>query len=240
MNTEREIIYQILNTIRDAEHNEDERISERLMRSFLRTYRAESLRKYYKDGHVVNDEVFQRISIDLNRIGTTDEYSGTIPKVIRMSNHYGFYVEKNGISIPIQKSESYHLSKRNPFGKSLVQTKTEQNTLTLFTGKLTQCMNGENENALLIGYLIDEVEPQINSDPKNVKINLDFFAVLHNPDDQPGYDWETDIFPFPSERLPELKGQILAKEFGIMVQAKKDEVSNTRNDNVSAREESEI
>lgn len=240
MNTEREIIYQILNTIRDAEHNEDERIPERLMRSFLRTYRAESLRKYYKDGHVVNDEVFQRIPIELTRTNL-EEFRGLIPKIIRMSNHYGFYVEKNGISIPIVESEQYHLSKKNPFGKNLVQTKTEQNSLTLFAGKLNQCMNGENDNALLIGFLIDEVEPQLN-DPqiKDIKINLDFFGVLHNPDDQPGYNWETDIFPFPSERLPELKGQILAKEFGIMVQAKKDEISNTRNDSVSPREENEI
>ena len=44
--TEKEIIYQILNTIRDAEHNQDERIGERLMRSFLKTYRGESMRKH--------------------------------------------------------------------------------------------------------------------------------------------------------------------------------------------------
>jgi hypothetical protein len=240
MNTEREIIYQILNTIRDAEHNEDERISERLMRSFLRTYRAESLRKYYKDGHIVNDEVFQIIPVELVRVGNTNEFTCMLPKVIRMTNHYGFYLEKNGISIPIVESENYSLSKKNPFGKNLVQSKTEQNKLTISCGTLTSCMDGTNDNALLIGMFIDEIEHQVNASSEVIKLNLDFFGVLHNPDDQPGYDWETDIFPFPSERLPELKGQILAKEFGIMVNAKKDEISNTRNDNISPREEAEI
>lgn len=240
MVTELEIVYSILNTVRDAEHNNDEPVTERLMRSFLNTYRVDALRKYYKDGHVVDDEVFQLIPLKLSRIGNTHEFKGEIPKIIRLTNHYGFYLEKNGISIPIVDLEQYSLSKRNPFASHLVQSKTQQNTLTLFGGLISPNINGTQENGILIANILDEVEAQVNSSVTDIKVNVDFFGILTNPSDQPGYDWEKDIYPFPSEKLEELKSQILRKEFGIMMQAKKDEIANSRNDSLNAKDERQI
>lgn len=239
MNTEHEIVYNILNTIRNAEHNIDESITERLMRGFLRVYRAESIRKYYKDGHIVNDEVFQHIPLELNKI-SDDEFEIKIPKIIRFQNHYGFYIQKNGITIPVNTSEEYELGNKNPFNSSLVKAKTVSDKIVLYKGKLTNCMTGGNDNVTLISLFYNELQKQKLDGVKEPKIKIDFYGVLHNPDDCPQYNWEEDSFPFPSERLDELKTQILKKEFGIMVQAKKDEVSNSRSDDISYQENFKI
>lgn len=240
MGTEQQLVYNILNTIRDAEHNEDERLSERLMRSYLRTYRAECLRKYYKNGHIVDDEVFQLITLSFKRIGNTNEFCAEIPKVIRFQNNYGFYLQKNGSTIPILNSEEYNLNKRNPFDGKLVNAKTEGNKITLSGGELTDCIASGTEAEGLIGSILDEVESQTNNGDKEIIIPFDFYGVLHNPEDAPGYDWEVDIYPFPSEKGDELKSQILRKEFGIMIQAKRDEVQNSRSDSVRYHENQNI
>jgi hypothetical protein len=241
MKTEIEIVYSLLNTVRNAEHNNDEPTTERLMRNYINIYRLDCMRKYYKDGVIVNDEVFQKIPLELlGNVGIG--FKNQIPKTVRFTKDYGFYLEKNGISIPIVTSEQFNLSKRNPFGKKLVQAKTEQNTLSIYPGIKDICLNGESENAILIDSILEELnEQQIqNSESKTKKITVDFFGVLVNPSDQPGYDWENDIYPFPAEKLEELTSQLLRKEFGIMAQAKSDEISNSRNDSINQKTEQEL
>ena len=76
METEKKIIYSILNTIRAAEYNLDEPVTERLLRAYLSNYRADALRKHYENGINVSDEVFQTIIISLeektNNFNETD------------------------------------------------------------------------------------------------------------------------------------------------------------------------
>lgn len=236
MQTEREIIYNILNTIRDAEHNNDERISERLLRGFLRVYRAESLRKYYKNGHTVDDEVFQKISISPVK-KNLKEFEINIPKIIRFQHHYGMFLEKNDVPIPILASEEYYYSKKNYHGKHIPKAKTNGNLLTVYTGVYDKCCVAENsENHLLIQSFYED----LLSGGSKPTINLDFYGVLHNPDDDPNYDWENSVFPFPSERLDELKTQILSKEFGVMIKAKRDEIQNSRSDNIRYHDNDDV
>ena len=75
-----ELIYSLLNVIRNAEHNNDESVHENLLRNFCRIHRAEILKKYYEGGITVNDEVFQMIPMTFTKVGA-NEFKATYPKV---------------------------------------------------------------------------------------------------------------------------------------------------------------
>jgi hypothetical protein len=237
MKTELEAVYHILNVARAAEHNNDEPTTERLVRSMLQNHRADSLRKFYKDGHYVDDEVFQKIPIEVTKDSNGD-FKVEIPKAIRFEHHAGFYLEKNEIPIPVITSQQYRLNKNNPFGKNFLFAKTEEQLLTLFVADVSTIQNPDiySENYLFLKAIQDEIliaEIYNFNNPGSqlpTKLNLNYHAVLLNPSDDPNYDWEIDNYPFPSERLFELATQVLAKEFGIMTASKKDEVQNAKGD----------
>ena len=244
METERQIVYSILETISNHSHNNDSDISERLLRSYAQMYRAEGLRKHYKDGHVIEDEVFQRTSIEFKSTRLKKEYLGKIPKLIRTTNHYTFRLEKLGIPIPVLDSELYNLTKKNPINNKKVFSKTDTNNIQIYIGDYKSCSAADSENQFLINTILEEIQDQVNQniEPENLTLQFDLYAVLYNPSDDPLYDWEKDIFPYPAERLPELKMQILKNQFGIIVdlRAKKDEVQNARPDNIRYHEEQNI
>lgn len=228
MNTEKEIIYSILNTIRNAEHNNDETVTERLLRAILHEYRGYFIRKYYKNGLTLSDEVFQEIPLQLTEVRPR-EFECEIPKLIRGEREYGFYLQKECIDIPVLRSSEYNGARHNYLEKDNPRAKTSGNRLILFIGNKNQnTMDETSEKAFVIQSFVEDV---LNSD-QVPSVKAEFFGVLHNPSDDPNYDWEVDSFPFPSESLYELKTQILVKEFGIMNQSKKDEIANGRGDNV--------
>lgn len=237
MKTELEAVYHVLNIARASEHNNDEPTTERLVRSFLQNHRADSLRKFYKDGHFVNDEVFQKISLFVTK-SVNGEYQIQIPKAIRFDNHNGFYLEKNEVPIPIVSSQTYRLNKQNPFGRSFVFAKTEEQLLTINLADVSTIQNPDvlSENYLFVkGIAYELLAQEVNNfnNPSNqvaLGLPVDYYAVLLDPSDCPNYDWETDNYPFPSEKLFELATQVLAKEFGIMTASKKDEVQNAKGD----------
>lgn len=242
--TEKELIYSILNVVRNSEHNNDEGVPERLLRHFASVHRADSMRKYYKDGQVVDDEVFQKIPITLQKVN--DFFVVKIPQVIRFINHYGFYIEKYGSSITIGTSQEFHLNKRNPFNSKFIQSKTEGNDLFIRLPDSLEGLDQAEENYSVIKGFLDSIYQQelFNYNNPNeatpVVIELDFYAILQNPDDCPTYDWENDPYPFPAERLPELEQQILVREFGIMNQSKKDEIQNARADEVRYHDNEQV
>lgn len=237
MKTELEVVYNIINVARAGEHNNDEPITERLVRSFMRNHRADCLRKYYKDGQIVDDEVFQDIELKIFKI-TSTLFQTKIPKAIRFQNHNGFYIEKENVIIPIVLSHQYILNKNNPYNVNFLFCKTENQLVTLNIPNTTLIQNADHasENYIMIESVMDEIltqeifnfnNPNLTK-PVHVKVNL--HAVLLDPSDDPNYNWEKDIYPFPAERLVELENQILAKEFGIMANTKKDEVQNAKGD----------
>lgn len=244
METEKQIVYSILNTVRNHSYNNDEDISERLVRSHIHSYRADSIRKHYKNGHVVEDQVFQRVEIPFFslKVKNAKEYVTNLPKLIRLDNHYGIRLEKLGIIIPVLDSELYALTKKNSLNNKKVFAKTDSHFAKIFIGDFKSCASTESDMQILITNILQEIENQQNDNVENIKINFDLYGILYNPSNDPNYDWENDIFPFPAERNPELKMQILKNEFGIIVdlRAKKDEVQNSRPDNIRYHEEQNI
>lgn len=244
METESQIIYSILNTIRNHSHNNDEEVSERLLRSHVLSYRADSIRKHYKDGHTIEDQVFQRVPLEFSTTVFKKEFLAAAPRMIRTTNHYSMRLEKFGIPISVLDSELYQLTKKNDLNNGKVFAKTDTKNIQVFIGNNKSCGSDESDHKILVNMILKEIQDQLNNNirTENIKISLDLYAVLYNPSDDKNYDWEKDIFPFPAERNPELKMQILKNEFGIIVElrAKKDEVQNARNDSIRYHEEQNI
>lgn len=227
MNTNSEyfIVYEIINAIRNNEYNNDEVLTERLVRQHLKTYRADILRKYYKNGINVDDEVLQKLDVELKQ-----DYSGTfsfkIPKIIRLDKSFGFFLNKDSYNIPILDSESFDLSRKTPFGQRSIKAKTENEKIIIGFPDKKKCLIPSGEFSSVLKLL--EKEARILK-----KIKLQFTAVLADPSDDPNYNWEESIYPFPSEKLPELKSTIAFKEYGMTVQFRKDEIQNARADTIN-------
>lgn len=227
MNTEKHIVYEILNIVKNHEHNNDEPVTERLMRGYLKTFRPDMIRKYYKNGINVTDECSQTLVLTPDKKGT--EYQVEIPKIIRMDFGSGMSISFGGLMVPIVDLEQYELSKLNPFGSRNIQAKAVGQKLTLFTPKIDECMN---VNKPLFNVLVGIEKGNV----PDVIIQ----AILTDPSDDPNYDWENDIYPFPSEKEHELVAQIIRQVFGISTQMKKDEIQNGRADNIIYQDEFNI
>lgn len=228
MKTEKEIIYSILNTARASEHNSDETITERLLRGYLSNYRADSIRKHYENGISVSDEVFQTILISLEEV-SNNLFVGVLPKFIHLGEN-GYYLSKNLFSIPIVNKEKFELFKNSSIEKPKISSFITGNNITVYGGLYEK---GLDENNQIVGMIISEKY-------KNKKVEFEFSSVLQNPSDDPNYDWESTPYPFPAERIPELRYQILKNEFGIMAESKKDEIQNARADNIRYHENQKL
>jgi len=226
--TEREIVYSIIETLNANEYNNDNTISERLVRNLIYSYRGEQLRKYYKDGVNLTDECYQTIEIKLDKINPF-EFKGVTPQIIEFGNREGFYISKYGISIPVVNNTVYAMASENdlPLAKRIgvnVNLKIQQS--------LSPCVSGSSKNGIVYNALLSE--------GRKGSTNVELTAVLVDPSDDSDYNWLTDVFPFPAEKLDELKTTILRKEFGITSQIKSDEVQNVRKDNVRYHENTNL
>ena len=234
MDTEKKLVYSIINALKGSEYNNDEELSERLVRSLVHTYRVDSIRKEFDNGMTVSDELFQTFNLTLTK--TSDlEYSAQLPKVIRFDD-YGFYLEKNNVPIPILSSLQYFNSIRQYYGEAQPKAKTEQNKLTVYLGKITDCIQINSD----VYTVIKAFGQEVLDSGINPVISVTFKAILLDPSDDPTYDWETTVFPFPAERIRELKQQILVTEFPLMQQAPKDEIQNTRVDEIRYHDQDDV
>ena len=234
MITEKQIIYSILNTVRGGEHNSDESITERLLRGFLSNYRADALRKQYEDGVTVSDEVFQTIIIKLEET-SENLYTGNLPKFIHLGEN-GYYLLKDGMTIPIVNKEKFQLSKNNILEKPKVTSFISGNLITVYGGIFEI---GLFENNSIVNRIISEKYRNQNSLNKKI-VEFEFSSVLQNPSDDENYDWEKSVYPFPAERIPELRYQIIKNEFGIISESKSDEIQNARTDDIKYNEEQKL
>lgn len=241
MKTERDIIYTMLDTYRASEISNDERVNERFMRDLLRKHRPDSLRKHYRNGITVAPEVFQYFDIRLTYVSPSI-YSVELPKIINFEHHLGFEVNIDGYVIPVVNPGDFHRSRKIFNTKYLPIGKMEGQKLTVYIGDdLNPCLSTDSDTyAALV-----EIKTRLNESPvltPNEKgtLRLNFSAVLLDPDDQPGYDMDTSVYPFPSERLKELTDQILQREFGIIVQAKPDEIQNARPDKIRYHDQDDV
>jgi hypothetical protein len=249
MKTEFEIVYDIINAVNGAEHNNDLPVHENLVRSMLRKYRADSIRKAYKDGHVVNDEAFQTKTITTTLFTANPsgyELKGTLPQIIRMNNNYGMYLSYNEVELAIVDSFTYMNSKKNFRSQVYPFAKTDQSELVFYAGihnSTNLTVGGEVyfvTNLIHDHILAQKIANANNNTTLPVTLNLKLKSILVDPDDGDFYNWETSPYPFPAERVNELESQIMVKEFGIILQTKKDEVQNARADQIRYHDNEQI
>lgn len=227
--TEKEIVYSIIETLNNYEYNNDNRLSERLIRNFVQTYRGEVLRKYFSEGNDSTDECLQRMSIKLKSTLTKNLFKVDTPQVLEFKLRQGFYLEKFGVSIPVVNQTVFSMSSDDelPLGKregSVLYVKLADN--------INPCVSNISDKYIVFS--------QLKNESLKDEVEVDFVAILVNPSDSPSYNWLTDVYPFPGEKLDELKTLILRKEFGVASQIKPDEVQNARVDNVRYHENTNL
>mgnify|MGYP003606349841 CR=1 FL=1 len=225
-NTELNLVYEYIDLVRNREHNLDEPITESLMRHIMSTYRGNILHTHYKKGVNISDEVVQSWDMEFTKKGNF--FSAKIPKTIRFQNNAGIFLEYYGYNIPVMESEAFELGVKNTFGKKTPKAKTVNDELIVYLPPLSDCI-------MLAGTLVQLVKAS-----KNNKFSATFSGVLVYPGDCPTYNWEKDAYPFPGEKLDQLKYLIASRDFGISAQFKKDEVQNARQDNVIYQDEFNI
>jgi len=240
MDTEQEIIYTMLETLRGGELNNDEPLGERLLRNLLRKHRPESIRKMYRNGIAVDPEVFQHLQLTFEPVITSTgpsetDYQIDFPKLIRLPKDTGFYIEQNGYMIPLVNPGVFYAERRNFNTKFQIKGKLSGSNCQIYIGdKDSKHIELNSEMWTLIKSLEDNIQENGGN------LIIDFYGVLLNPSDDPNYNWKTDVYPFPSERIAELCNTIYAKEFGIIVQAKSDEVQNTAPDQIRYHDRDDV
>jgi len=209
MTTEENIVYQLLNTIRAAELTNDEVITERRIRSLLRTHRASIIAKATLEGVMITDQYFQKIDLNFTKV-TRTEWTSPVPTIIRLNNNFGTkfktYVFTN---VPIVDEEEYYLSRKHLINKHQASAKIEERLLTLrVPSNSTYIPAGSTVSQSLKNCLITN----------NHKMNMR--VVLDNPNDASNYDWTKSEYPCSSELIQVIKESILRKEFSIILQTK--------------------
>lgn len=217
--TEESIVYQILSSIRASELSNDEVVTERRVRSFLRTHRTYEILKYSKNGDIVSDQCFQKIQLSLVKVGKM-EWESQVPRILQLPNNFGVKFMTPGFTnIAVLDEESYHLSKFSPINKYTPFAKLEDNKLTLRVPETSPyAMNSGKGSTILNACLNVNVAKAVMS------------VILEDPDDGIGYNWTTSAYPIMPESIQSIKDNILRKEFQVILGTKADQVPNAKND----------
>jgi hypothetical protein len=222
METEEEIVYSIIETVKKGTLSDDSRLDERIIRNFLRIYRASSIAKNSMNGLIISDECFQYLGeLEFSYL-KPKQFTRDMPKTIRLADNFGLMFEKNGENIPIVNSEAFNLGLKNIINGKLPKAKLLGDKATIYIGtKIMTCCGIVPSDNLIINDFIDEL-----LDTAGLKIKIDVHAILDNPDHAPGYDWTNDPYPCPSELIEEIKSKILQKEFNLILQIRADKVTD--------------
>jgi len=235
METEEQVVYSIMETVKKGTFSDDAKIDERIVRAFLRTYRAVALSKYSMEGLTIGDECFQHLGELEFSYAKPKQFDRALPKIIRLRNNFGLFFEKNGENIPVLNSEEFTLGLKNLINGKLPKAKFLSSKATVFIGKKNDTHCGPKPTFNLV--LNDFQDELILT--AGLKISLDVYAVLDNPDNAPGYDWTVDTYPCPSELIAEIKEKILAKEFNLILQIKTDKTTDGNDEESIARQKQE-
>jgi hypothetical protein len=224
--TEESIVYQLLSGIRAGELSNDEVISERRIRSFLRNHRANIINKFSIEGMAIADECFQKVQLDLKQINAI-EWQSPVPNIIGLFENFGIKFTTPGFTnIAVEPEESYNLGKFNPINKFLPSAKIEDSILTLrVPAETPYAINDGKGIKTLLACL------KVNNG------SMIMSAVLNNPDDGIGYNWKTSKYPMPAETIKQLKDDIIRSEFQLILGTKSDQVPNAKNDTQRANEQ---
>lgn len=224
--TEESIVYQLLSSIRASELSNDEVITERRIRSFLRTHRASFINKATFGGLTVSDDYFQPVALNFTKINK-EEWVASVPAIITLPNNFGTKFMTAGFTnISIVPEENYYLSRKNPINKHIPYAKIDNGLLCLRVPEISPY--AIDANNIIQNCLANNLE--------KVKLSV----VLDNPDDGVGYDWTKSKYPVDTEVIQLIKDNILRREFSIILQTKPDQVPNMKNDTLRYHDQDNV
>jgi hypothetical protein len=226
METEEQIVYAIIETVKKGNLSDDNRINERLIRKLLASYRASAIAKSSSMGITISDESFQYLGNVRFDFLKTRQFQATLPKLIMLNNNFGLYFEIDGENIPVLSSEEFNLSLKNVLNGKLPKAKKLGEKFVVYAGEYIIVNNKQKP---VKNNIIDYFNSQINTN-QNTHVNLDVFGILDDPSNAPGYDWTKDPYPCPSELIPGIKTEIYSKEFNLILSIKSDKVTNSNDE----------
>lgn len=224
--TEQEIIYSILETIRNNEILDDDKTTESFLRNLLYAYRADAI----KNDLDISEEVFQSFMLKFEKKDLNNGIfeSINLPDIIYNIHRNGIVIsDLYGTEVSIVPREEAIISQRSRFFKPLYVAYIQSQKMVLRANLKGLSQSNKLNNELLKTLVSDQPEIEIS-------------CILTNPNDSPGYDWKMNAFPFPSQKISSVKQKILRQEFGVMMEVKKDEIQNSRADNIIYQDESKL
>jgi len=226
METEEEIVYSIIETVKKGNLSDDNRINERLVRNFLKIYRSSAIAKSSSLGIKITDECFQYLGNLKFDFFKSRQFERKLPKMILLNNNFGIQFEVVGENIPVLNSEEFNLSLKSILNGKLPKAKMIGNKATVYAGEYL-IISGRQKPVK--NEIIEELENQISIN-LNQFINIDVYGVLDNPDHALDYDWTTSPYPCPSELIEEIKTKILSKEYNIILNVRTDKVTDSNDE----------
>jgi len=224
MKTEEQIVYDLQNIISGGRVSADDVTSERLVRSFLRKYRASKMHTFFSKGKNPADYVFQSLGeLELVGNGFENEFSASLPAIIHFSGYSGIRISKNRLSIPVLNEEAFELSLANEINKSQPKAKIDGNTLTVFSGLINSC---DYHSSSLAQKVVAAFNLESTTVSDELKICVDAKAVLYDPSEALNYDWTKDPYPCPSEIIDQIETSTLDRDFELMIRVQPDQADN--------------
>lgn len=223
METEEQIVYSIIETVKKGNLTDDNRINERLIRAFLKKYRASSIAKRSSMGLTITDECFQYLGNLKFDYFKSRQFERVLPKMILLNSNFGIRMEILGENIPVLNSEEYALSLKTLLNGKLPKAKLTGSKATIYVGEYL-IINGKSKPKK--NFIIDEFKSQIALN-SNSHIEVEVYGVLDNPDHALDYDWTSTPFPCSSELIEEITYKILAKEFNLILNIKADKITDS-------------
>jgi len=209
MVTEKEIVYSILNSLRGSHSSNNDMISERLIRSWINTERANLLLQFTDSGRSISQENYQNISIEFSKKQRDGYYKTKIPKILFFNRRSGIRIYYRGESV-------------------LMCTKTQNKNYEIspYLKEVQRCW--------VVG---DYLYSKVDKGSMLQKGILDIDAVLFNPSDDSNYNWETDTYPLQGELVNVLKTTVL-KNNGNIINPSLNDTTNDFSQNNSEDEAS--
>lgn len=219
--TEQEIIYGILETIRAHEITDDEKVTEAILRTYLANYRNEDIKNVFE----ISEEHYQNIDLAFKKENTL--FTTLLPGIIFERGRIGISINDFTGYVPVtSKEEAVNASRSKMYKPPYISYITNGKLYLLVQNDVLETMPGANS---YLKNLLLSPNPKIEAQ-----------VILSDVSKGKGYDWTSTPYPLAANRIQTIRKNILRQEFGITVEVKKDEVQNTRQDNIIYQDESKL
>lgn len=221
--TEQKIIYSLLETIRNSEITDDERMTEAYIRQLVYDYRNDML----KDMYEISEELYQRYILKFRKEGDVF-VSDNLTGIIYDRSRFGIQIYDYGdIMLPVTSKEEALNAQKSRFY-------VPPYLAYIYNKKMSIIVNTEELSKL------DSTRSTLNTLLNSPNSQIEISAILADPSQGIDYNWKTSPFPFFNKSIKSMRQNILRQEFGILSEVKKDEVQNARADNIIYQDESKL